>query len=212
MSRTALYRHFDADGKLLYVGVSLNAVARLSQHKLNAGWFGQIASVTIEWLGSRHAALDAELRAIRTETPAWNKVGRKAVTKAFETSSARISLSKRKPCHVVLHLESGRYDGFYVGDNSQDTADGICSFLAETYPRDRFAVAPVWRTSIGHLADEDVLRPSNERKWSITQGLSAETLRRERSERLLRQHPSIAASLVRVLARHTPAATTRSAA
>lgn len=30
---TELYRHFAADGCLLYVGISLSAVARLTQHR-----------------------------------------------------------------------------------------------------------------------------------------------------------------------------------
>jgi predicted GIY-YIG superfamily endonuclease len=70
---TDLYRHFDADGTLLYVGISLSAIARLKQHKNAAGWRGKIAQVTIETLPSREAALDAESAAIKTERPLWNK-------------------------------------------------------------------------------------------------------------------------------------------
>lgn len=58
--RTALYRHWDADGKLLYVGVSLSAVTRLGQHRRDAGWADEIASVTIEYFATREAALKAE--------------------------------------------------------------------------------------------------------------------------------------------------------
>lgn len=202
MTRTALYRHFDADGKLLYVGISLNAVARLSQHKLHADWFDQIANVTVEWLESRVAALDAEIRAIRTESPAWNKAGRPVVASKPAPSQFRATAGKRKPAHVVVHVESGRFDGFYVGGDSAECAQGVCEFFAETYARDRFVVAPVWRSDSAWLADSDVLRPSNERAWSVTQGASAGELRRERSERLLRQHPSITASLVRAISPH----------
>lgn len=34
--RTALYRHFDAAGALLYVGISLNSIQRTAQHKHGA--------------------------------------------------------------------------------------------------------------------------------------------------------------------------------
>ena len=39
----ALYRHFAADGSLLYVGISLSALNRLGQHKQNAEWFDKIS-------------------------------------------------------------------------------------------------------------------------------------------------------------------------
>jgi hypothetical protein len=62
---TNLYRHFDADQTLLYVGISLSAIARLKQHKSVAGWRGKIATVTIETLPSRQAALDV----VKLEVP-----------------------------------------------------------------------------------------------------------------------------------------------
>ena len=73
-SRTALYRHFDADGRLLYVGISLSAIARLEQHKRSAGWFGEIARIDLEWWPFRSLAEQAELSAIWRENPAWNVV------------------------------------------------------------------------------------------------------------------------------------------
>lgn len=67
-----LYRHFDADGNLLYVGVSISSLRRLSQHKLNSHWFDKIANVTIQKFSSRFAALTAETNAIREEKPLYN--------------------------------------------------------------------------------------------------------------------------------------------
>ena len=67
-----LYRHFDADGRLLYVGISLNALARLSQHSLDASWFKDIRLVTIEVFDTRLKAAAAERKAIRSERPMWN--------------------------------------------------------------------------------------------------------------------------------------------
>ena len=43
-----LYRHYDANGELLYVGISLNALNRLAQHREVSAWFPDIAKVTIE--------------------------------------------------------------------------------------------------------------------------------------------------------------------
>lgn len=73
--RTALYRHWDADGNLLYVGISLSAVGRLNQHRRDSHWSDEIASVTIEYFASREMALKAEADAIRSESPEHNIAG-----------------------------------------------------------------------------------------------------------------------------------------
>lgn len=68
-----LYRHFDKDGKLLYIGISISAMTRLSQHKSVSPWFDQIANVTIENHESRKAVLKAERESIFSEEPIHNK-------------------------------------------------------------------------------------------------------------------------------------------
>ena len=71
--RTYLYRHFDADGGLLYVGVSLNALNRLGQHKDHSHWFDSICRVEIQKFDTRAKALAAETLAIGNERPKHNK-------------------------------------------------------------------------------------------------------------------------------------------
>jgi len=73
--KTALYRHFDANGELLYVGISLSAIQRLSQHKTASPWFKEISRVEIEWHPTRKEALAVEKLAIVTENPKHNSVG-----------------------------------------------------------------------------------------------------------------------------------------
>ena len=69
---TCLYRHFDADGKLLYIGISLNGLARLHQHQKSSAWFYRIARVDMAWFPSRGEAEAAERAAIVAERPAHN--------------------------------------------------------------------------------------------------------------------------------------------
>lgn len=76
-----LYRHFDANGVLLYVGVSVNALKRLSQHRDNSHWFDAIASVTIQKYETREQVLDAEREAVINEKPLHNIKLTKCVTK-----------------------------------------------------------------------------------------------------------------------------------
>ena len=70
---TYLYRHFDADGDLLYVGISSNWLSRLIQHSRQSEWYAQIASVTIEKFDSREEAREAEEKEIRSKCPPYNK-------------------------------------------------------------------------------------------------------------------------------------------
>ena len=82
MDRTALYRHFDASGVLLYVGIAVCPLSRQKAHTCGAHWYGDIASISIEWHHTREQALAAEIDAIRQERPLHNIAGvvRKSAT------------------------------------------------------------------------------------------------------------------------------------
>lgn len=73
MTEQTLYR-FWRGKTLLYVGVSVNAYERASQHKRTAGWWDEADSVTFEHFHTREAVLDAERVAIRNECPKYNIV------------------------------------------------------------------------------------------------------------------------------------------
>lgn len=73
--KTALYRHFDKDKNLLYIGISLSPIYRLDSHGLNANWFEKIAFIEVEWFNNRKDALNAEKTAIKLERPTYNKIG-----------------------------------------------------------------------------------------------------------------------------------------
>ena len=72
MSRTALYRFYDADGDLLYVGVSVTPWSRWKQHKGQKDWAEEVATTAVEWHDSRPEALAAEKAAIIAEEPRYN--------------------------------------------------------------------------------------------------------------------------------------------
>lgn len=73
--KTTLYRYFDSDGQLLYVGITKNQFDRFASHSKNSQWFSQIATATFEHLDTREQALVAETNAIGTELPKYNKAG-----------------------------------------------------------------------------------------------------------------------------------------
>lgn len=67
-----LYRHFDSEGNLLYVGISINPFKRLNEHKQASSWFDKVKNLTIERFESRDQALIAETDAILNEKPIYN--------------------------------------------------------------------------------------------------------------------------------------------
>jgi len=67
-----LYRHFDKDGKLLYVGIALSVIDRLRSHRGCSFWFHDISTITIEKFSTRKEVLDAEKIAIKNENPSHN--------------------------------------------------------------------------------------------------------------------------------------------
>lgn len=70
---TDVYRHYDANGVLLYVGISLSAFTRLKGHRRDSAWFKQISHITVEHCETRVKAELAEAWAIRHEKPLYNK-------------------------------------------------------------------------------------------------------------------------------------------
>lgn len=75
MEATQLYRHWDKEGNLLYVGISYNTLARLKQHKRDSQWQQLVTTITIENFATRKEAEAAEFKAIRIERPIYNVVG-----------------------------------------------------------------------------------------------------------------------------------------
>lgn len=71
---TTLYRLFDEDNRLLYVGISASRLGarRFGQHSQKKEWWQEIATATLEHYASREVALDKERDAIRSESPIHN--------------------------------------------------------------------------------------------------------------------------------------------
>lgn len=72
--RAAVYRLWDAEGNLLYVGSAYNPEERAKAHR-RTEWGALVAQRTDEWHDSREAAYDAEGVAIAAEHPAHNVAG-----------------------------------------------------------------------------------------------------------------------------------------
>jgi hypothetical protein len=69
-----LYRFYDTDGQLLYIGISFSAIQRAAQHRDAQPWWSDVARMDIEHLGTttRRNAEQLERAAIAAESPRHN--------------------------------------------------------------------------------------------------------------------------------------------
>lgn len=68
----SLYRHYDKNGVILYIGITNNHLIRLITHSKDAPWFYEIATVKIEHYQTREQAAAKEKEAIIKELPLYN--------------------------------------------------------------------------------------------------------------------------------------------
>lgn len=72
--RTAsLYRIFNEEWDLLYVGVSNSVIRRLDEHVWEQPWSEEISMIHVEHFENRREAVDAERRAILADQPKYNR-------------------------------------------------------------------------------------------------------------------------------------------
>ena len=70
--RTALYRMFDREGTLLYVGITNNFGRRWARHAATQPWYPDVQRQTVDWYPSREDAEREEVDAIKAEVPKYN--------------------------------------------------------------------------------------------------------------------------------------------
>jgi predicted GIY-YIG superfamily endonuclease len=69
-----LYRFFDANGVLLYIGATSNFANRAAHHAARQPWWTDVTDIKVEHLESREALLAAEKDAIDIEGPLHNVI------------------------------------------------------------------------------------------------------------------------------------------
>lgn len=67
-----LYRMFDRNDRLLYVGITLDLSTRFKSHKRNKPWWSDVATIKLEHHADRASVLAAERTAICEERPVNN--------------------------------------------------------------------------------------------------------------------------------------------
>lgn len=100
-----LYRHFDAAGRLLYVGIANHPKRRLVAHgSAKAPWHSSVSSSTYERFPNRAKAAEAEQLAIKEESPLWNVSNTLAkLTRALHP--VKIPKSRSQPATLLVPSE-----------------------------------------------------------------------------------------------------------
>lgn len=114
--KTALYRHYNSAGTLLYVGISISTLNRLSQHAISP-WCDDIARVDIQYFESRAAALGAEQEAIKTECPLFNRAHKPRPLSPMEAIFAQIFNATDEECATQAMIFPSAKAGFlFLGE------------------------------------------------------------------------------------------------
>lgn len=160
---TALYRHFDEGGALLYVGISNDALRRLCQHAGRSHWFAMIRRVEVEWLPNRSAAMLAEAAAIAKEGPQWN-IHRPAGRGTRSRPHVQRAPTAIDLAWYVFHPRSARLDGWY---SRRELADEVRAYFAETWVNEVFEVRSRTRDEFFPIAGSGRwLAASNAQEWA----------------------------------------------
>jgi predicted GIY-YIG superfamily endonuclease len=111
--RTALYRLYDADEHLLYVGITTNPKTRWGRHARDKHWWPEVSRKTVEWFETRKSAERIEKIEVEEERPRYNKVfNGDRRTELYNEGVARLDEERREaerrnrthgPIHPPFH-------------------------------------------------------------------------------------------------------------
>mgnify|MGYP003141854840 CR=1 FL=1 len=104
---TAVYKHYDIDDNLIYVGVASDVTVRQSTHFKMSKWQQEIQNVSVEWHYSRLRAEIREILLIKAFRPKYNKVHNNdnwaefAIANRFETFAKKLRQSLSQLCLFI---------------------------------------------------------------------------------------------------------------
>ncbi|MFD3999887.1 hypothetical protein [Streptomyces rubiginosohelvolus] len=108
--RTALYRLYDAEYDLLYIGISRSPTKRLKAHAHDKNWWHCVGYVDLTWFDSYPEAKRAENAAHLSERPPYNGMGHTGLGwnlpgLSYDDSVERAAVRQ----HLLADLDAGIY-------------------------------------------------------------------------------------------------------
>src|SRR5689334_18376041 len=121
---TTLYRYFDKEGELLYVGITSAWHLRLKGHSARSPWWLRAATVSLTHYQTRAEALAEEARAISHEHPLYNRAHSRLTRTGWGAGSVFQRRSGRDAGKwvAVLLLEDGRRPSRYANTREEAQA------------------------------------------------------------------------------------------
>jgi hypothetical protein len=107
----AVYRMFDRDGELLYLGIT-GHIGRFDEHSVKT-WFRAVRNITLEWHETEASARVSEKYAIVNEQPLYNIMGKQQRTSA--TASRSVPAPKERDVLADLLAVFGEAPGMHWG-------------------------------------------------------------------------------------------------
>ncbi|MDF1606933.1 GIY-YIG nuclease family protein [Hoeflea sp. YIM 152468] len=162
----AVYRHFDENDQLLYIGQSLNPLRRMEEHKYQSDWFDSIAKVTIEKFNEHAAALVAEAAAIRAEKPMHNVQYARTKAERHKTPRADRQAEMRQRC------EASRLEGAAIIGLTRTLPERECAeFMRSNFEHWKAENRELWQQAMNDAMritgyqipnDDDVIEANSE--------------------------------------------------
>lgn len=131
--RTYLYRFYDEWFSLLYVGITSGIVSRFEDHMKSKSWWDEARHIDIERYDTRAAALAAEKRAIRRESPLHNIQHGTAAPKPPERAVIR-GQGFTSPADLIYVMRAWGLSNQALGDIFGVTRQAVSKWVAHGIP------------------------------------------------------------------------------
>lgn len=171
---TALYRFFDAQGEILYLGITKRLHRRMTEHARDYAetWWPLVAARSVEWHQTRSEAGRAEREAIKKEKPPHN---------VLHTPRARVPLAERPQRDYGTRgaplLEAARTH-FHLAPFSPADVVGACrcsKSTAEKWIHALTARGDLVRVGTRHLVSKDKGVPIRDHSlYALPESLAAQ--------------------------------------
>lgn len=120
--KTTLYRAFNGENELLYVGISHSVMARIGQHKSAGVWHGKCVRITLEHFATRELARKAENKAIKKEYPIYNKQGKPTGVDDYWKNKRQQELLETRDgeLDITVMIDPPNLTGTYTGGSAAE--------------------------------------------------------------------------------------------
>jgi hypothetical protein len=158
MSTTMLYRFYDGDGVLLYVGITSRHMRRWCEHAASKAWWPHVATTRVEHYPSRVDAEGAEREAIRAERPLHNVVhsvlGKSPLPPTIRAVAGRTKKQIVWACDVC-DIDIRNFKGWLTVDDKRRPAWGIYHAECDPHPEGGYWIGVERVRTLGHLTEWD---------------------------------------------------------